>query len=280
MLYIYLVLASVSIPIINSYTSFLHSKNGWWQCPLIFCGVFLALIVLHFAWVVGSVLLVDTKKSPDKFSKYYRTIINATLPMFFKISGVKIHSEGLDLVPDDQRFLLVCNHIDNFDPVVIMSLLPRAELAFVGKKEIYETMPIVAKAMHKLHGLPIDRENNREAAKTIIKAVNIIKEDKASVGIFPEGYASLSGELLPMRNGAFKIAYKAEVPIVVAVIADTKPLRHNIFRRPSDVHFRVLTVISNEELKNINSCELGDKVSEIMLNGIKQINIDKKNNKY
>ena len=279
MLYIYLILASVSIPIINSFNGFLHSKNGWWQCPLLFGGIFLGLVVLHFAWVVGSVLLVDTKKSPDKFSKYYRTIINATLPMFFKISGVKIHYEGLDIIPEDKRFLFVCNHIDNFDPIVILSLLPRAELGFIGKKEIYDTMPIVAKAMHKLHGLPIDRENNREAVKTIVKAVNIIKEDKASVGIFPEGYASADGNLLPMRNGAFKIAYKAEVPIVVAVIDGTKPVRYNIFRRKTDVYFKVLEVIPAEALKEISSNELGDKVTEIMQNGIKKIKIEKQRDK-
>jgi 1-acyl-sn-glycerol-3-phosphate acyltransferase len=277
MLYIYVILASISIPIINSFTDFLHSKNGWWQCPLYFCGILFALVAIHFGWVVLSVLLVDTNKSPDKASKYYRAIINATLPMFFKISGVKIHCEGLDKVPDDKRFLFVCNHIDNFDPIVILSVLPRAELGFIGKKEIYEKMPIVAKAMHKLHGLPIDRENNREAAKTIVKAVNVIKEDKASVGIFPEGYASLDGKLLPMRNGAFKIAYKAEVPIVVAVIDGTKPVRYNIFRRRTDVYFKVLEVISAEKLKEINSTELGDKVTEIMLAGIKKIETEKNN---
>ena len=136
-------------------------------------------------------------------------------------------------------------------------------------------MPIVAKAMHKLYGLPIDRENNREAVKTIIKAVNFIKEDKASIGIFPEGYASESGELLPMRNGAFKIAYKAEVPVVVSVIDGTKPVRYNIFRRRTDVYFKVLKVISAEELKSINSTELGDRVSEIMLKGAKRIKAEK-----
>lgn len=275
MLYIYLIIASVLIPVINKSTGFLYTKNGWWLCPVLLFGMFFLLVALHFLWVLISVLLVDTKKSPDKFSSYYRAIINATLPMFFKISGVKIHSEGLEKVPEDTRFLFVCNHIDNFDPIVILSLLPRAQLGFVGKKEIYEKMPIVAKAMHKLYGLPIDRENNREAVKTIIKAVNFIKEDKASIGIFPEGYASESGELLPMRNGAFKIAYKAEVPVVVSVIDGTKPVRYNIFRRRTDVYFKVLKVISAEELKSINSTELGDRVSEIMLKGAKRIKAEK-----
>ncbi len=271
MVYVYLVIAAILIPVIDRFSGLLHNANSWWLCPLVLLGVFVLLVVLHFAFVVSAILLVNTKKPAERFSKFYRAIINATLPMFFKISGVKIHAEGLELVPEDRRFLFVCNHIDNFDPVVIMSLLPRAELGFIGKKEIYEKMPIVAKAMHKLYGLPIDRENNREAVKTIIKAVNTIKEDKASIGIFPEGYASQSGELLPMRNGAFKIAYKANVPIVVSVIAGTKPLRYNIFRRRSDVYFKVLHIISAEELQEINSTELGDIVSGIMQKGIDSI---------
>ena len=274
MLYIYVIIASVCIPIINSLTGFLHTADAWWKCPLGFALIVFGLVALHFGFAVSSLLLVDTNKPADKYSKFYRAIINATLPMFFKISGVKIHTEGLELVPDEGRFLFVCNHIDNFDPVVILSVLPHCELGFIGKKEIYQKMPIVAKAMHKLHGLPIDRENNREAVKTIIKAVNIIKENKASIGIFPEGYASQSGELLPMRNGAFKIAYKANVPVVVAVIDGTKPLRRTIFRKKQDVYFRVLEVIPAQELQEINSAELGDKVSAIMKQGLRKIKND------
>lgn len=275
MLYIYLIIAAVSVPIIHKFTGFLYTANGWWQCPILLFGIFFLLVALHFGWVVGSILLVDTKKSPDKFSRYFRAIINETLSIFFKIAGVKIHTDGLEKVPEDTRFLFVCNHIDDFDPVVILSVLPDAQLGFIGKKEIYEKMTIVAKAMHTLYGLPIDRENNREAVKTIIKAVNTIKEDKASIAIFPEGYSSKSGELLPMRNGAFKIAYKAEVPVVVSVIEGTKSLKRNIFRRRSDVYFKVLKVISYEELKGINSTELGDIVSAIMLDGAKQIEAEK-----
>ena len=271
MLYVYLVIAAVSIHVIVLFSGFLHNAKSWWLCPLVLLGVFVGLVVMHFSFVVSAVLLVNTNKPAERFSKFYRAIINATLPMFFKMSGVKIYSEGLDLVPEDTRFLFVCNHIDNFDPIVIMSLLPKAELGFIGKKEIYNTMPIVAKAMHKLYGLPIDRENNREAVKTIVKAVNLIKEDKASIGIFPEGYASKNGELLPMRNGAFKIAYKADVPIVVSVIAGTKPVRYNIFRRRSDVYFKVLHIISADELKKINSAELGDIVSDIMRKGLESV---------
>jgi len=265
MLYFYLVAAAVLIPIIDRFSGILHTPNGWWITPLLYIGLSVALIALHFLVVVLSVQFVNTEKPAERFSGYYRKAISLTLPMFFKLAGVRIHTSGLDKVPENTRFLFVCNHIDNFDPVVIMSVLPEAQLGFIGKKDIYEKMRFVSKAMHKLHGLPIDRENNREAAKTIIKAVRLIKDDVVSVGIFPEGYASQSGELLPMRNGAFKIAYKAEVPIVVSAISGTKKIVKNMFRRGTDVYFDVLEVIPYEEFRDLHSVELGEKVSEIML---------------
>ena len=268
MLYFYLVAAAVLIPVIDRFNGVLHTPDSWWITPLLYIGLAFGLIALHFAVVLLSVQLVNTNKPAERFSGYYRKAISLTLPMFFKMAGVRIHTSGLDKVPENTRFLFVCNHIDNFDPVVILSVLPEAELGFIGKKDIYEKMRFVSKAMHKLHGLPIDRENNREAAKTIINAVKLIKDDTVSVGIFPEGYASKTGELLPMRNGAFKIAYKAEVPIVVATIWGTKKIVKNMFRKRTDVYFDVLDVIPYEDFKDLTSAELGENVSEIMLASI------------
>lgn len=271
MLCFYLITAAVMIPVLDNFVNILHHQNSWIYCPLLFLGIFIALILLHYAVAVISIRMIRLDSNPDKHAGYFRKLVNLSVPMFFKLALVKIHTSGFEKIPEDTRFLLVSNHIDDFDPVVIMSVLPEAELGFVGKKEIFEKMPIVARAMHKLHGLPIDRENNREAVKTIVKAAEIIKEDKASIGIFPEGYSSKTGELLPMRNGAFKIAYKAKVPIVVSVIGGTRALKKNIFRRKTDVYYDVLHTFTAKELENISSNELGEKVTELMQEGIKRI---------
>ena len=264
MLYVYLVAAAVSIPVLDRFVNLLHNENSWWTTPLLFIGIFLGLIILHFGVVIGSIMLIRMDSDPDKFSGYFRKSISLTLPIFFKLALVKIDTSGLEKVPENTRFLLVSNHINDFDPAVIMNVLPDAELGFVGKKEIFETMPIVARAMHKLHGLPIDRENNREAAKTIIKATQIIKEDKASIGIFPEGYVSKTREILPMRNGAFKIAYKANVPVVVCVIGGTTEILKNMFRRRTNVYFDVVHTFSVEDLAEMSTQELGEKVTDLM----------------
>lgn len=82
--------------------------------------------------------------------------------------------------------------------------------------------------MHMCFCLPLDREDNRAAVKTINEAVELLDENVVSMGIYPEGQTNKTEEpLLPFRNGAFKIAQKAKVPIVVCVIENTEKILKN-----------------------------------------------------
>jgi 1-acyl-sn-glycerol-3-phosphate acyltransferase len=177
--------------------------------------------------------------------------------------------QGIEKLPENTRMLFVCNHQHDFDPVIIYSVFPDAEIGFIGKKEIYKTMPFIARAMHRLNSLPIDRENNREAAKTIVKAIKIIQDDKASIALFPEGYVSKSCELLPFRNGSLKIAMKAQVPIAVCVINNTRSIVKNMFRRRTDIYLDILEVIDAEAVETGSTAELGDRVHALMENNLK-----------
>lgn len=126
-------------------------------------------------------------------------------------------------------------------------------------------MFLVGKLMHKLQCQLINRENDREALKTILKCVQILKEDKASVAVFPEGYTSVDGLLHPFRCGVFKIAQKANVPIVVCTLQNTQHVFHNAKRlRPTDVELHLLGVIPAEELKGVTAISIGKRVHDMM----------------
>ena len=115
--------------------------------------------------------------------------------------------------------------------------------------------------MRKILCLPLDRNNDREALKAILKAIQFIKEDKASIAVFPEGGTSKSGLLQPFRNGAFKIAQKAHVPIVAIL--------KNMFRRRTDVHLDVLDVIPAETVASLKTTvEIGDYAHKILSEGL------------
>ena len=268
MFYVYLIIAAAAIPVSDLFLPILRQSYSWWLIPVMFVGVFLALIILHIAVLVVSVWSINLSSPPERGSRAFRKLVDLSLPLLFKLAFVKIEVTGEEKIPTDTRFLLVCNHLNDIDPAVIMCAFPWAQLAFIGKKEIYSSMRFVAKAMHKLRGLPIDRENNREAVRTIIGAVNLIKEDQASIGIFPEGYTSLSGELQPLRNGAFKIAYKANVPIVVCTVDNTALAVKQLFRKITTIHLDVIDVISTEQMNEMSSVEIGDMVFNEMLENI------------
>ena len=120
----------------------------------------------------ATIFFTDVNKSPDKGAKFFRFLVNISLPVILTAALVKIDKKGMDKkLPEDTRMLFVCNHQHDFDPIIMLGVFGDREIGFIGKKEVYTNMPFIGKVMHKLYGLPIDRENNREGAKTIIKAI-------------------------------------------------------------------------------------------------------------
>lgn len=270
MFYVYLVASAALIPILDNFFEILRHSYSWWLVPLLFVAFFLGFAILHILITVLWILTIRTDR-PVKNGAAFRAWVNLTIPLLMKLVRVSVNASGVEKVPENGRMLFVCNHQHDLDPVMILSVFPKYEIGFIGKKEIYKTMPLIGKAMHGLHSLPIDRENNREAIKTIIEAARLLKEDKASVGLFPEGYVSKSCELLPLRNGSLKIAYKANVPIVVCVINNTRSIPKRMFLRHTDIEFRVLSVISPEEYKDMPTVELGDRIYGEMKSALAEI---------
>lgn len=262
---VYLVISAVLLLVINNFTPIFNAAYSWWLTPLLFLAFYLGFIILQMLVFFGAIVFTNVEKSADKGSRFFRFMVKISLPVILTAALVKIDKKGLDReLPENTKMLFVCNHQHDFDPIIMLSVFPDSEIGFIGKKEIYETRPIVKRAMHRLHSLPIDRENDREAAKTIINAIKLIKDDKASIALFPEGYVSKSCELLPFRNGSLKIATKAKVPIVVCAINNTRALPKNIFRRKTTVEFRLLDIIYPEQFEGMNTAAIGDIIHNKM----------------
>ena len=270
MFYVYLVASAALIPMLDNFFEILRHSYSWWLVPLLFLCFFLGLVIIHILFTVIWILTIRTDR-PVKKRPAFRKWINLTVPLLMKLVRVSVNASGVEKVPEDGRFLFVCNHQHDLDPVMMLSVFPDYDIGFIGKKEIYKTMPVIGKAMHGLCGLPIDRENNREAAKTVIEAVHILKEGKASIGLFPEGYTSKSCELLPLRNGSLKIATKVKAPIVVCVLNNTRSIPKRMFLHHTEIEFRVLSVITPEEYEGMNTNELGDIIHTQMKTALDEI---------
>ena len=239
----------------------LHSL---WIAPLSFIGSFLGLLILLFLVIWIAALCVDQKKPQEKDSRFYRILVTQAVKLALRVARVRIHTRGLEQIPKSGRFVLVCNHFHDFDPAILIKNFPKSQLAFIGKQEVRQ-MFLVGPLMHKFLCQFINRENDREALKTIITCIKIIQDDKASIAVFPEGYIKPDRKLHHFRSGVFKIATKTKVPIVVCTLTNTPTILKNLKKlKPSDVTLHLLKTIQPEEYENMTTVEIADMVYNMM----------------
>ena len=235
-----------------------------WAVPVSFLGLFLLLAGLAFLFLWYLAKRVDTEKPQEEYSNFYCRVLTCYIRSVLPVVGVHVHPQGLEKIPTDSRFMLVCNHCSNIDPVILLGYFSDSQLAFISKRE-NKDMFLVGNLMHKLLCQLINRENDREALKTIINCINILKEDKASIAVFPEGYIHDDRKFHHFRNGVFKIAQKANVPIVVCTMTNTADSISNLLHlKPSHIDLHLLEVIPAQELQNTNTAQIGQRIYDLM----------------
>ena len=240
-----------------------------WLLPVLFAAIWLGLALIAFLFLWALCLLVDLEKEQEQDDRFYRGVMHLYNEALISLFRVRIQTQGLEKTPKEGRFMLVCNHLDDSDPAVLLHYFRNEQLAFISKRE-NKDMFIVGKLMHALQCQLVNRENDREALKCILKCIEILKNDRASIAVFPEGYESKDGRLLPFRPGVFKIAQKAQVPIVVCTLQGTENVIRNLKKlKPLPrVKLHLLEVIPAEELTGKTTVEIAQRVRAIMLSDL------------
>ncbi len=249
------------------------SLSWLWVLPVSYVGGVLFWAVLAFLFIYISAQVVNTEKPQERDSKFYRFLVELIAEAAIPILSVKMHTQGLEKELPKGRFMLVCNHLNEMDPVVLLHYFRGRQLTFISKRE-NKDMFVVGKIMHKIQCQLLNRENDREALKTILKCVQIIQEDKGSVAVFPEGYIKDDRKLHHFRSGVFKIAQKTKVPIVVCTVRNTHHVFHNGLRlKPTDVHLHLVDVVQPERYAGLTTVELSNMIYELMAGDLGPENI-------
>ena len=223
-------------------------------------GFFLCLLL--FTVIVS--LFADKNKTYLKHSRFYRRLLNFWTWIMVRILCIRIHVTGMDKMKNVRgRFLLVSNHRSNFDPILTWYVFKKYDVAFISKKENF-SVPFFGAIIRKCCFLDIDRENAANALKTINTAADLIKNDVVSFGAYPEGTRSKECVLLPFKNGLFKIATKADAPIVVITVQGTEKIaKHPLFKR-HDVYIDLLEVLDEEYVSTHRTAEIGADAEKII----------------
>ncbi len=103
-----------------------------WELPVSFLGSFLGLGLLAFLFLVIACATVDTSKPQEHDSKFFRAIGVLYSGAICTLVQARIHKRGLEQLPKSGRFLLVCNHLSDMDPVILLRYFGTREITFLS----------------------------------------------------------------------------------------------------------------------------------------------------
>lgn len=213
-------------------------------------------------WLILGLLSlpISLKKEYSEPSPFYQKCLNAAYLFTCMAGRVKLSVTGLEKLPKNEKFLFVSNHLSRFDPMIQSLALRKTPLAFISKPENFK-IPIGRRFMNRSCYIAIDRSSARKASASISRAAELLKENKASIGVYPEGTRGTSYDLQEFKPGCLKAATKSNSPIAIAIITGTENIHKNAPWRKTAVDLEIITVIYPEKEK---TTELAQQIREIM----------------
>ncbi len=162
-----------------------------------------------------------------------QTIVVGAFHILLFICGVRRTIIGRENIPKNEAVLYISNHRSYFDIPVAYSSVPTLT-SFMAKKEIAK-IPFLSYWMRFLQCLFLDRADIKQGLKTVLKGIDLIKSGY-SVFIAPEGTRSQTKEMLPFKEGSFKIAEKTGCAIIPVAILNTDEVFENHAPRVRAAH--------------------------------------------
>ncbi len=260
LIYVFVVLALIAAPLTVYFTDIHHAFG----IPL-FIGYVLALVALFF--IVGIVMspLFSKKKEIKKPNHFARFMLLEAYSFIHLFGQVHVKVTGLEKLPKKgTTFLVVSNHLSNFDHMIMLTKLRRFPIVFISKPENFNIFAVGHYLYHSGF-LSIDRSSPRNAITTIKETARRMTECGMCYGVFPEGTRSRTGELLPFHSGVFLSAKKANAPILVVHMVGTDRIVHRAPWRPTRVKMEILEYLPAEYTATHTDKEISERAYELML---------------
>jgi 1-acyl-sn-glycerol-3-phosphate acyltransferase len=130
---------------------------------------------------------------------------------------------GGDLVPRSGALIVAANHLSASDQV-LTPISARRQVAYFAKAEYFDQPgwrgKLRDRMFRELGHIPVDRDDARAAAGTIVTGVELLAAGKA-LGIYPEGTRSPDGRLHKFRTGVARLALRSGAPVVPVGLVGT-----------------------------------------------------------
>ncbi len=168
------------------------------------------------------------------------------------------------VAPENPRlpYVAVSNH-ESYADIFLISHFPW-EMKWLSKDTMFR-IPVMGWMMRMARDIPIKR-GKRESVVSAMQGCRDRLGRSVSVMIFPEGTRSPNDDLLPFKDGAFKLAIEAGAPILPIAVAGTKHCmaKHSFAFRKARAKARVLAPIPTAGMTSADLPGLRDRTRDLI----------------
>src|ERR671921_2053928 len=234
-----------------------------WQ-TVISIWAWLVLVVCILLWF-PIILVARLLTAPFDSGRYVPGLIFRKIAVAMASLNPLWHFRYSGALPQDPRrpYVVVSNH-ESFTDILLISHLPW-EMKWLSKAELFR-IPVMGWMMWLAGDIPVKRGFGPSAVEAMAKCREAL-QSRVSVMIFPEGTRSKTAELLPFKDGAFRLAIEAGVPILpLAVSGTSTALRKHDWRfGRSAAEGRVLEPIETAGLPLADVPALKSRVRDLIV---------------
>jgi len=210
-------------------------------------GALMMIPVLIWAFGYMFWLLILTLIVPGHLKRNAVPTIRRWGAVILKMLGIRIEVHGREHLQVDAPRVVLFNHINVFDLVVLSAVWDEG-CSVIYKKEFHK-IPIMGRLMVFFGMIPIDRGNRERAFKSMSEAAQMARELHKKVMVAPEGTRSHDGRLGAFKRGPFHLAMEARAPVVPFIMRGLETLVPGMSKPPRTgvVRVDILEPISTED---------------------------------
>ena len=174
------------------------------------------LVVIIGTPIVAIVYVCTAPFDPGRYAagRAFRLVAVAAL----RLNGLW-HFRTRGTLADPRRpYVVVANH-ESYADIFLISCFPW-EMKWLSKDTVFK-IPFMGWMMQMAGDIKLIR-GKRESAVEAIRQCRDRLAKKVSIMIFPEGTRSHEWEMLPFKDGAFRLAIEAGAPILPIAVAGTR----------------------------------------------------------
>jgi len=185
------------------------------------------------------------------------------------ILGVRVNVLGRDNMIAGPA-VIIMNHQSNFDPLLQGPVYPKNAI-IIGKKEL-EKIPLWGRIFYASNNIMVDRYGTGKKSSAVDLSIERLQSDDCYIWIFPEGTRSQGGKMSAFKNGAFRMAVGAQVPIIPMVSKPLKPILDvpNKMAKGGQHEIKILAPISTQGMTATDIPALITKCEDIYRDELSQ----------